>query len=73
MLCTRKYVAETCRQFSRQLSLCKQVCVELPSSALNMTLPAFAAERRRLQLSIDIIDLLRQLAAQIFKKNIHTT
>jgi len=33
-----------------------------------MTLPAFAAERRRLQLSIDIIDLLRQLAAQILKK-----
>jgi len=24
-----------------------QVCVEPPSSALNMTLPAFAAERRR--------------------------
>jgi len=24
-----------------------QVCVESPSSALNMTLPAFAAERRR--------------------------
>jgi len=41
----------------------KQVCVEPPPSALNVTLPAFAAERRRAcntapaahpQLSIDI-------------------
>jgi len=27
----------------------EQVCVESPPSALNVTLPAFAAERRRLQ------------------------
>jgi len=32
----------------------KKVCVKPPASALNMTLPAFAAERRRLQqISID--------------------
>jgi len=30
----------------------KQVCVEPPPSALNMTLPAFAAERRRLHCSM---------------------
>ena len=34
--------------------LWKQVCVEPRPSALNMTLPAFAAERRRLQqISVD--------------------
>ena len=32
----------------------KRVCVEPPPSALNTTLPAFAAKRTRLQLSTDI-------------------
>jgi len=46
---------------------CEPVCVEPPSSALNVTLPAFAAERQRLQhgaaASIDMCCRRRRSAA----------
>jgi len=37
------------RRYAVELFYLNKSCVEPPSSALNMTLPAFAAQRRRLQ------------------------
>jgi len=51
----------------------EQACGEPPPSALNMTLPAFAAWRRRLPLSVNICFSCRRSAANPPLLSIHGT